>query len=180
MCGQASTRSFSAFSPRPSRTSASIGLCLSRLDGWFLPGRYSMPHARPAPFLPELHEELTKSWKAPFSARLRPTVSSMLSHMDGAKDKGYPSIPAVEEPVATHLYPPSAGWRSKPSLPSKACRTTSALIGLAYTTAGQAASAIHAMAVLQVHQANLLCQMDEAGPNPESFTDLRSATDLTL
>lgn len=96
--------------------------------------------------------------------------------MDSVKDKGYLSIPAVEEPVATHLCPPSAGWRSKPSLPSKACRTTSALIGLAYTTAGQAASAIHAMAVLQVHQANLLRKMDEEGPNPESFTDLRSVT----
>ncbi|CAM4657092.1 unnamed protein product [Leuciscus chuanchicus] len=136
----------------------------SRLDGCFLPGRRSTPHTRPAPFLPELHEEPTKSWKAPFSARLRSTVSSMLSLVDGAKDKGYLCIPPVEEPVATHLCPPSAGWQSHPSLPSKACRTTSALIGRAYTAAGQAASALHTMAVLQVYQADLLCKMDEAGP----------------
>ncbi|CAM4629912.1 unnamed protein product [Leuciscus chuanchicus] len=152
----------------------------SRLDGCFLPGRRSTPHTRPAPFLPELHEELTKSWKAPFSARLRSTVSSTLSLVDGAKDKGYLCIPPVEEPVATHLCPPSAGWQSHPSLPSKACRTTSALIGRAYTAAIQAASALHTMAVLQVYQADLLRKMDEAGPNPENFNDLRSATDLAL
>ncbi|XDV20475.1 hypothetical protein PO909_025797 [Leuciscus waleckii] len=36
------------------------------------------------------------------------------------------------------------------------------------------------MAVLQVYQAKLLQSIDEVGPNPEAFSDLRSATDLAL
>ena len=36
------------------------------------------------------------------------------------------------------------------------------------------------MAVLQIHQANLLRSLDEAGPSAERVTDLRSATDLAL
>ncbi|KAL1279879.1 hypothetical protein QQF64_014479, partial [Cirrhinus molitorella] len=66
---------------------------------------------------------------------------------------------------------------SHPSIP---CRTTSALAGRAYTSAGQAASALHSMAVLQVYQAKLLRALDESGPDQSSFKDLRSATDLAL
>lgn len=36
------------------------------------------------------------------------------------------------------------------------------------------------MAVLQVFQANLFCTLDEAGPDPEAFKDMRSATDMAL
>ncbi len=40
----------------------------------------------------------------------------------------------------------------RPRLPSKACKLTAALMAKAYSAAGQAASALHAMAILQVHQ----------------------------
>ncbi len=83
--------------------------------------------------------------------------------------------------VAAHLCPPTAiGWTAKAAHPSKPCRTTSALAGRAYTSAGQAASALHSMAVLQVFQAKLLQCMDKAGPDPAAFRELRSATDLAL
>ncbi|XDV18175.1 hypothetical protein PO909_023928 [Leuciscus waleckii] len=144
----------------------------NRLDGCFLTGHRSTTVSRPALFLPELHDELSRSWGAPYSARLRSSVSSTLSAVDGAKDRGYLSVPPVEEAVATHLCPPSAGGRAKSTLPTKACRTTSALIGRAYAAAGQAASALHSMAVLQIHQANLLRSLDEAGPTKECVTDL--------
>ena len=152
----------------------------NRLDGCFLPSRRLAPASRLAPFLPELHTELSKSWNAPFSARLRSSASSALSQVDGATEKGYASIPAVEEAVATHLCPPSARWRSKSALPSKACRTTSALAGRAFTASGQAASALHSMAVLQILQADLLRELDEKGPDHAALADLRSATDLSL
>ncbi|CAM4295375.1 unnamed protein product [Leuciscus chuanchicus] len=150
----------------------------SRLDEWYLPGRQQAPRQRAAPFLPEVHEELTKSWHAPFSARTRSSSSSTLSTVDGAEEKGYVSLPPLEEAVAAHLCPPTAGsWRSKTVHPSKPCRTTSAI---AYAAAGQVASALHAMATLQVFQAKLLRSMDESGPEPDAFKDLRSATDLAL
>ncbi|CAM4514717.1 unnamed protein product [Leuciscus chuanchicus] len=152
----------------------------NRLDRCFLPSRRQAPASRSAPFLPELHTELSKSWNAPFSARLRSPVSSTLSQVDGAAEKGYTQIPPVEEAVATHLCPPSARWRSKSALPSKACRTTSALVGRAFAAAGQAASALHSMAVLQILQADLLRELDEKGPDRAALTDLHSVTDLSL
>ena len=152
----------------------------NRLDGCFLHRDRASQPSRPAPFLPELHEEVAKSWNAPFSARVRAPVSAAYSVVVGAKEKGYHSLPPVEEAVAAHLCPPSAGRRAKTALPSKACRTTSALHGRAYTAAGQAVSALHSMAILQVFQANLLRKMDEEGPEAVSLQDLRSATDLAL
>ncbi|CAM4733894.1 unnamed protein product [Leuciscus chuanchicus] len=99
----------------------------NRLDGCFLLGDRVSPPSRPAPFLPELHEELAKSWCAPFSARVRTSASAAFSVVDDAKNRGYHSLPLVEEAVAAHLCPPSAGRRAKTALPSKACRTTSAM-----------------------------------------------------
>ncbi len=40
---------------------------------------------------------------------------------------------------------------------------TAALIAKAYSAAGQATSALHAMAILQVHQAKALKQMPKKG-----------------
>ncbi|XDV35654.1 hypothetical protein PO909_005555 [Leuciscus waleckii] len=153
---------------------------LNRLDGCFLQRDRTSQPSRPAPFLPELHEEVAKSWSAPFSARVRAPVSAAFSVVAGAKDKGYHSLPPVEEAVAAHLCPPSARRRAKTALPSKSCRTTSALHGRAYTAAGQAVSALHSMVILQVFQANLLRKMEEEGPQAVSLPDLRSATELAL
>ncbi|KAL0151921.1 hypothetical protein M9458_052773 [Cirrhinus mrigala] len=100
----------------------------SLLDEWFLPGRRQAPRQRASPFLPEVHEELTRSWRAPYSARLRASSSSALTSVDGAEDKGYEKLPPLDESVAAHLCPPTAiGWKTKASHPSKPCRTTSAL-----------------------------------------------------
>ncbi len=54
----------------------------SRLVDWFLgAGSGSQPRPAPVPFFPEVHEELTKSWMAPFTARSRSSdvYSSMVS-----------------------------------------------------------------------------------------------------
>ncbi|XDV30122.1 hypothetical protein PO909_033107 [Leuciscus waleckii] len=67
----------------------------NRLDGFFLPGEPVSPASRPAPFLPELHEEVAKSWNAPYSARVRPAVSLAFSAVDDAKNKGYLSFSAA-------------------------------------------------------------------------------------
>ncbi len=140
------------------RAAVSIGLEVnrppspepSRLDDWFLgAGRGSQPRSAPVPFYPEVHEELTKSWMAPFTARSRPSVSSVLTTLDGGAARGYAGIPQVERAVAVHLCPRNAAtWRNRPRLPSKACKLTAALAAKAYSAAGQAASALHAMAIL--------------------------------
>ncbi len=153
----------------------------SRLNEWFLPGRRQAPCQRSSLFFPEVHDELTRSWSSPYSARLRTSVSSALITVNCAEEKGYEKMPPQDESVATHLCPPSAiGWKARATLPSKPCRTTVALAGRSYTSAGQAASALHSMVVLQVFQAQLLSSMNESEPNPATLRELRSATDLAL
>ncbi len=70
-----------------SRAAESIGLHYrrppsperSRLDDWFLRAQAERWQPPPVPFFPEVHEEVTRSWKAPFSARSRPSASSVLT-----------------------------------------------------------------------------------------------------
>ncbi len=148
------------------RAAVSIGLEVnrppspepSRLDDWFLGARRGLqPRSTPVPFFPEVHEELTKSWMAPFTARSRSSASSVLTTLDGRVARGYAGIPQVERAVAVHLCPRNAAtWRNCPRLLSKACKLTAALAAKAYSAAGQAASALHAMAILHVHQAKAL------------------------
>ncbi len=128
----------------------------SRLDDWFLgAGRgCSQPRPAPVPFFPEVHEELTSSWMAPFTARSRSSTSSVLTTLDGGVARGYAGIPQGERVVGVHMCPRNAATcMNRPRLPSKACKLTAALAAKAYSAAGQAASALHAMAILQVHQA---------------------------
>ncbi len=172
------------------RAAVSIGLEVNRppspepswLDNWFLgAGRGSQPRSTPLPFFPEVHEELTKSWMAPFTARSRSSASSILTTLDGGVSRGYADIPQVERVVAVHLCPRNAAtWRNRPRLPSKACKLTAALAAKAYSAGGQAASALHAMAILQVHQAKALKQVHEGSTDPGLMQELRTATDFAL
>ncbi|KAI2644460.1 Protein P [Labeo rohita] len=154
----------------------------SRLNDWFLgSARDSRPRSSPVPFFPEVHEELTKSWKAPLSARSRHAISPSLTTLDGGPARGYTEVPQVERAIAMHLCPQNAAsWRGRPRLPSRACKFSSALVAKAYAASGQAASALHAMAILQVYQAKVLKDLHEGVPDPELLHELRSTTDYAL
>ncbi len=111
----------------------------------------------------------------------RSSGSSSLTTLDGGAARGYMEIPPVERSVAMQLCPNTAAtWRGNPLLPSRACRYSSALTGSAYAACGEAASALHAMALLQVHQAKALRDLHEGGHDPEVLKELRTATDLAL
>ncbi len=142
---------------------------------------FSLPRSAPVPFFPEVHEELTKLWMAPFTARSRSSISSVLTTLNGGAARGYAGIPQVERAIAVHLCPRNAAtWRNRPCLPSKACKLTAALTAKAYSAAGQAASALHTMAILQVHQAKALKQVHEGSTDPGLMQELRTATDFAL
>ncbi|KAI2666779.1 Ribosomal protein S12 methylthiotransferase RimO [Labeo rohita] len=118
----------------------------SQLNDWFLgAGSDVPPRSTPEPFFLEVHEELTKMWQAPYTVRLC-LSSSLLTTLDGGVARGYMDVPQVD----------SSTWRNHPCLPSKACKLSSAVTTKAYSAAGQAASDLHAMAILQVHQAKAL------------------------
>ncbi len=128
---------------------------------------------------PEVHEELRNSWMAPFTARIRSSASSILTTLDSGAARGYAGIPQGERAITVHLCPRNAAtWTNR--LPSKACKLTAALAAKAYSAAGQAASALHAMAILQVQQAKALKQVHEGSTDPGLKQELCTETDLAL
>ncbi len=123
--------------------------CLVWLDDRFLPGHHQTLRQRLSPFFPEVHDELTKSWRASYSSRICLSTSATLTSVDGAEEKGYEHLAPLDESEAAHLCPPIAiGWKARATHPSMPCRATSALAGRAYSVPGQVASALHLMAVL--------------------------------
>ncbi len=104
------------------------------------------------------------------------------TNLVGSVEQSYTAMPVIEDTLASHLSPSLApSWKSRPLLPSKPRRTTSALIGKSYIAAGQAGMALHTMAILQAYQADVLKEMDEGtGLTPEAVKELRRATDLAL
>ncbi len=96
-----------------SRAAESVGLhwrpppspeC-SRLDDWFLGAQADHRQSPQVPFFPEVHEEVTSSWRVPFSAQNRASASSVLTALDGGVAKGYVEIPPVERAIAVQLCP---------------------------------------------------------------------------
>ncbi len=59
--------------------------------------------AHNVPFFPEVYEQLTKSWMAPLTARIRLSAFSILTTLDDGAAKGYAGIPQVEKAVAVHF-----------------------------------------------------------------------------
>ncbi|KAL0181464.1 hypothetical protein M9458_023870, partial [Cirrhinus mrigala] len=50
------------------------------LDEWYLPGSCQQSSRQhPVPFLPAVHDELTKTWRTPYSARVNPSTAAALS-----------------------------------------------------------------------------------------------------
>ncbi len=114
------------------------------------------------PFFGDLHQEISRSWKQPFSSRLTNAAAADFTNLVGSVEQSYTAMPVVEDTLASHLSPSLApSWKSRPLLPTKPCRTTSALIGKSYIAAGQASMALHTMAILQAYQADVLKEMDE-------------------
>ncbi|KAI2645254.1 Gag-Pro-Pol polyprotein [Labeo rohita] len=137
----------------------------SRLDDWFLGSeRVDVPRSALVPFFLEVHEELTKSWKAPFSSRTCFAGASALTTLDGGAARGTwtsPRLSALSQCICarTALPPGMATHGSHPK---------------------HAASALHAMAILQVYQAKALKELDKGSTDPEVLRELRSATDYAF
>ncbi|KAL0180341.1 hypothetical protein M9458_025783, partial [Cirrhinus mrigala] len=99
--------------------------------------------------------------------------SSSLTTLNGGAAKVYAEVPPVEWSVAMQLCPNTTStWWGKPYL--------TGLTASAYAACGEAASALHAMTLLQVHQAKALKDLYEGGHDLEVLKELRTATDLTL
>ncbi len=111
----------------------------SKLDERFLSGSNSKPERRKLPFFGDLHHEISRSCKQPFSSRLTNAAAADFINLVDSVKQGYTTMPMVEETLASHLSPSLApSWKSRTLFPSKPCRTTSTLIGKFYNAARQA------------------------------------------
>ncbi len=85
-------------------------------------------------------------------------------------------MPKVEETLASYLSPESSSSIKSPILLTKPVRITSALVGKAYSAAGQAAACLHMMSLLQAYQA-VLIDLDEGEViSPNTVYGLRRVT----
>ncbi|XP_048039521.1 uncharacterized protein LOC125264325 [Megalobrama amblycephala] len=133
------------------------------------------------PFLPDLHVEVGKAWKNPYSARIHLHQRGNFADVEEWGQHGYVSMPPIDETFANYLVTGSAPTLKAPFLPSKPLKMTSRLNGRAYAAAGQAGAALHTMAVLQAYQADLLKDLDQGqGLSPDAVAELRQTTDLAL
>ncbi len=142
----------------------------SRLDEWFLLGCRQAPRQRAMPFFQRSMTSSRNRGVLPTQPTLHKSASSALSSVDSAEEKVYEKLP----PLPAHCHWMESKGRSPlQTVQDNVCPPWTSLL-----LCRQAASALHSMAVLQVFQAKLLQAMNETGPDPAAFRELRSATDL--
>ncbi len=151
-----------------------------RLDERYISG-HNPPAQVSLTFLPDLHMEVEKEWKRPFSSRIHRFQHTSYVNIVGMRESGYERMPPKEETLASYLSMGETSSLKFPSLPSEPLQDTSRLNGKAYAAAGQAVASLHTMAVLQAYQADLLKDLDNSqGLSPDEVAELRRTTDLAL
>ncbi len=94
----------------------------SRLDEWFLPGRRQAPQQRPSPFFPEVHDELTRSWRSPPSGLFGPAVEGFAERFTEAQKASQAMqhfLPKRSSPAAAQSRPRTAPTQ-QPAKPAPA------------------------------------------------------------
>ncbi len=100
----------------------------SKLNEQFLSGPNSRPERKKLPLFSDLHHEISRSWKQPFSYRLFNVAAADFTNLVGPVEQGYITIPVVEDMLASHLSTSLASsWKSRPLLPTKLYKTTSTI-----------------------------------------------------
>ncbi|ROL55599.1 hypothetical protein DPX16_23616 [Anabarilius grahami] len=85
----------------------------SKLDDRFLMSRTPTQPRRPLPFFQDLRQEVSMSWKQPFSARISNPAAADFATISKMVDHSYAAMPIIEETLVAHLAPSSApSWNS--------------------------------------------------------------------
>lgn len=74
----------------------------------FLPSRAPAQPRKPLPFFQDLHQEVSRSWKQTFSARISNPPAADFAIVSNMAEHGYAVMAVVEEILAAHLTPNSA------------------------------------------------------------------------
>ncbi len=151
-----------------------------RLNECYLSG-HNPPARLSLPFFPDLHAEVEKEWKRPFSSCIHRFQHTSYANIEGMRENGYEGMPPVEETLVSYLSVGETSSLKAPSLPSKPLQETSRLNGRAYAAAGQAVASLHTMVVLQAYQGDLLKDLDKGqGLSLDEVAELRRTTDLAF
>ncbi len=100
----------------------------SKLDERFLRSK-SLPLRRSLPFFPDLHTEVSRSWKRPFSSRLFIPASDYYGNVAGLSECGYRAMPRVEQTLASYLAPGAASSLKAPGLAHQAAAWVISAVG---------------------------------------------------
>ncbi|KAF4110501.1 hypothetical protein G5714_007532 [Onychostoma macrolepis] len=88
----------------------------SKLDERFLSGPNSRPERRKLPFFSDLHHEITRSSKQPFSSRLTNAAAADFTNLVGSVEKGERSLPRKETASRSSAPvhpPPTTVWGAR-------------------------------------------------------------------
>ncbi|CAM4673041.1 unnamed protein product [Leuciscus chuanchicus] len=99
---------------------------------------------------------------------------------DGELDSGQLGWAASWESSVARARSTNVNYAETGHRDGQACKFSSVLTGKAYRACWQAASSLHVMALLQVHQAKALMDMHECSPDQELMGELCNTTDCTL
>ncbi len=147
--------------------------------------RYLSGHNRPArvslPFLPDLHAEVEKEWKKPFSARIHRFKHTSYANVGGCVKTAREDAPCGRDAVQLSLRGRTSSLKA-PSLPSKPLQETSRLNGKAYAAAGSGCRFVATRwRCFRLTRPDLLKDLDKGqGLSPDEVAELRRTTDLAL
>ncbi|KAL0157250.1 hypothetical protein M9458_048496, partial [Cirrhinus mrigala] len=99
----------------------------SKLDERFLRPR-PPPARRSLPFFPDLHTEVSRSWKSPFSSRLFIPASYNYDYVAGLDERGYRAMPRVEQTLASYLRTADLSLRATKETARAIGRSMAALV----------------------------------------------------
>ncbi len=95
-----------------------------RLDERYLSG-HKPPAQVSLPFLPDLHTEVEREWKKPFSSRIHRFQHTSYANIARMRESGCERMPPVEETLASYLSMSDTASLKVPSLPFKPLQDTS-------------------------------------------------------
>ncbi len=80
----------------------------TKLDERFLNGPNSRPEWRKLQFFSDLHHEISRSWKQPFSSRLTNMAAADFTNLVGSVEQGYTAISVIKDTLTSqpshHLW----------------------------------------------------------------------------
>ncbi len=160
----------------------------SKLDERFLSGSGSRLTRRKLPFFPDMHYEVSMSWKQPFSSRLTNVVAADFTNPIDSLEQGNATVPAVEDTLAAYFSPNSTpswkratyGWISWRRLSSSTPRSSALACSATQFTPSSISSGLLKRSQLRMRIPRLQQYVQLHRPEQPSITYLTLAFSFSM